>query len=115
MPHAHVSIPKQAPGKGVGALLRMPPLPRIQAGNCLKMPPGGFAISAQGASLRQVTQSTHFETGCPSVRPSPLDGKVSPTKLLLVVSGAGRLLSRWLAQCWKRGELIWGWWKECVA
>lgn len=24
-------------------------------------------------------------------------------------SGAGRLLSCWLAQCWKRGELMWGW------
>lgn len=115
MPHTPASVPRQAPGKAVGALLRMLPLPRIQAGNCPKMPPGGSAISAQGASLRQVTQSTHFEKGCLSVRPSPLDGKVSPMKLLLAVGGAPRLPFRWLAQCWKRGELMWGWWKECVA
>lgn len=94
MLHTPASIPRQAPGKWVGALLWMSSLPRMQAGNCLKMPPGGSAISAQGASLRQVTQSTHFEKGCPSVRLFPLDGKASPTKLLLAISGAGGLPSR---------------------
>lgn len=51
----------------------------------------------------------------PPVRPSPSDGKASPTKLLLAIGGADRLPFHWLAQCWKRGELMWGWWKECVA
>lgn len=73
------------------------------------MPHGGSAISAQEASLRQITQSTYFKKECPSVQFLPLDGKASPTKLLLAISGAGRLLSCWLAQCWKRGELMWGW------
>lgn len=45
------------------------------------MPPGGSPISAQGASLRQVTQSTHFEKGCPSACPSlSLGWKSEPHK-----------------------------------
>jgi len=64
-------------GEGVGALLRTPPLPRIQAGNRPKMPPGGSAFSAQGASLGQVTQSTHLEKWCPSFRPSLSLGRKS--------------------------------------
>lgn len=95
--------PSKHRGKGVGALLRMPPLPRIQAGNCPKMPPGGSAVSAQGASLRQVAQSTHFEKGRLSIHPSPLDGKASPTELLLAVGGTGQaavLLSGSVLEAW---------------
>lgn len=51
---------------------------------------------------------------CPSI-PLPWMAKRAPRNCFLPSAEPGRLPFRWLAQCWKRGELMWGWWKECVA
>lgn len=64
--------------KEFGALLQMPPPPRIQVGNCPKMPPRHSAIFVQGASLRKVTYSTHFEKDVSPAVPFPCIKKQAP-------------------------------------
>lgn len=68
------------------------------------MIPGGFAVSAQGADLRQVTQSTHFRKGCLSVRLSlSLGWKSEPHEVAscsrwswqAVIPLAGSVLEAW--------------------
>lgn len=82
--HAPAGSPSKHRGRGWCPFANAP-LPRIQAGNCPKMPPGGPAVSARGTSLGQ-SHSEYIHAVrravCLSVCPSP-DGKASPTRLLL--------------------------------